>query len=144
MEGRNRAGGQENKGAVKMRNACLTLVDFPAWQNATEIAMCGNARLREAFNSAYVYYRSITSSLVRSLLKQDLPAMSNLSRNHISHLGKSRRSMSSKDVLGGTFRDTVRKREFEVLGKELFEIGALDIIGLFELNDFEDLCLCRS
>tara|TARA_R110002060_G_scaffold51884_3_gene62909 strand:- start:1463 stop:1684 length:222 start_codon:yes stop_codon:yes gene_type:complete len=33
----------------------------------------------------------------------------------------------------------VRKGEFEVLGEELLDVWALDIIGLLELDDLEDL-----
>jgi hypothetical protein len=33
----------------------------------------------------------------------------------------------------------VRKREFEVLGKELLDVWTLDIIVLLELDDLEDL-----
>lgn len=33
----------------------------------------------------------------------------------------------------------MRKREFEVLGKELLNVGALDVVGLLELDDLEDL-----
>jgi hypothetical protein len=33
----------------------------------------------------------------------------------------------------------VRKREFEVLGEELLDVGALDVVGLLEFNNLEDL-----
>jgi hypothetical protein len=33
----------------------------------------------------------------------------------------------------------VRKGEFKVLGEELLDIWALDVVGLLELNDLEDL-----
>jgi hypothetical protein len=33
----------------------------------------------------------------------------------------------------------VGKREFEVLGKELLDVWALDVVGLLELDDLEDL-----
>jgi hypothetical protein len=33
----------------------------------------------------------------------------------------------------------VRKRELEVLGEELLDVWALDVFGLLELNDLEDL-----
>jgi hypothetical protein len=35
--------------------------------------------------------------------------------------------------------DTVRKREFEVLGEELLDVWALDVVGLLELDNLEDL-----
>jgi hypothetical protein len=33
----------------------------------------------------------------------------------------------------------VRKREFEVLGKQLLDVWALDVVGLLELDNLEDL-----
>jgi len=33
----------------------------------------------------------------------------------------------------------VRKREFEVLGEELLNVGALHVIGLLELDNLENL-----
>lgn len=33
----------------------------------------------------------------------------------------------------------MRKREFEVLGEELLDVGALDVVGLLEFNNLEDL-----
>lgn len=33
----------------------------------------------------------------------------------------------------------MRKREFEVLGEELFNIWALDVVVLLELDNLEDL-----
>jgi hypothetical protein len=33
----------------------------------------------------------------------------------------------------------VRKWEFEVLGKQLLDVGALNVFGLLEFNNLEDL-----
>jgi hypothetical protein len=33
----------------------------------------------------------------------------------------------------------VRKREFEVLGEELLDIWSLDVVGLLEFNNLENL-----
>jgi hypothetical protein len=33
----------------------------------------------------------------------------------------------------------VRERELEVLGKELLDVWALDVLGLLEFDDLEDL-----
>lgn len=33
----------------------------------------------------------------------------------------------------------MREREFEVLGEELLDVGALDVVGLLEFDDLEDL-----
>lgn len=47
--------------------------------------------------------------------------------------------MSGEQSLAGGLGHTVRKRKFEVLGEQLFDVRALDIIGLLKLDDFEDL-----
>ena len=38
----------------------------------------------------------------------------------------------------------MRKRELEILGKELLDVGALDVVGLLELDNLEDLCAVWS
>lgn len=38
----------------------------------------------------------------------------------------------------------MRKREFEVLGEELLDVGALDVVGLLEFNNLEDLFAVSS
>jgi hypothetical protein len=48
-------------------------------------------------------------------------------------------SLSDKYLGAGSLRNAVRKREFEVLGKELLDVWTLDIIALLELDDLEDL-----
>ena len=52
---------------------------------------------------------------------------------------ESRRSLSGEDLGASGFGNAVRKRELEVLGEKLLDIWALDIFGLFELNDLKDL-----
>lgn len=48
--------------------------------------------------------------------------------------------MSSEEFgLGIGFGDTVGKREFEALGQQLLDVRALDVVGLLELDDFENL-----
>jgi len=37
----------------------------------------------------------------------------------------------------------VRQRESEVLGKELLDVRTLDVVGLLELNDTENLDGCQ-
>lgn len=46
---------------------------------------------------------------------------------------------SEQLALGDSLGDTVRKREFEILAEKLLDIGTLDIIGLLDLDDPEDL-----
>lgn len=47
--------------------------------------------------------------------------------------------MSGKEFLRGSLRDTVRERELEVFGDELFDVWTLDIGRLLDLDDFQDL-----
>jgi hypothetical protein len=47
--------------------------------------------------------------------------------------------VSSKDLLARVLVDTVGKREFEVLGEELLDVGAANVIGLLDLDNLEDL-----
>lgn len=54
-------------------------------------------------------------------------------------------SVESRWALGGEqlgascLGNTVRKREFEVLGEKLLDVRALDVVGLLKLNDLENL-----
>ena len=68
-----------------------------------------------------------------------------------TNLGESRWAGGGEDLLLADLGDTVGQRESEVLGEELLDVRALDIIGLLELNNAENLdsllatCrLCRS
>ena len=47
--------------------------------------------------------------------------------------------MGGEDLLAGGLGDTVGKRELEVLGEELLDVGAADVLGLLDLDDLEDL-----
>ena len=38
----------------------------------------------------------------------------------------------------------MRQREREVLGDELLDVGALDVLGLLDLDNAKDLCLCQQ
>lgn len=48
-------------------------------------------------------------------------------------------SGSAEDLLVADLGLAVRQREGQVLAEELLDVGALDIIGLLELDDTEDL-----
>lgn len=54
-------------------------------------------------------------------------------------LSESRRTLGTEQLLGAVLRDTVREGELEVLGEKLLDVGPLDILGLLELNDAENL-----
>jgi hypothetical protein len=47
--------------------------------------------------------------------------------------------VSSIDLPSGLLGDTVGQRELKLLGEELLEVWAADIIGLLNLDDLEDL-----
>lgn len=47
--------------------------------------------------------------------------------------------MGSEDLLAGSLGDAVRKRELEVLGEELLDVWAADVLGLLDLDNLEDL-----
>ena len=47
--------------------------------------------------------------------------------------------MGSEDLLANGLGDTVGKGELEVLGEELLDVGAADILGLLDLDDLDDL-----
>src|SRR4051794_37958702 len=56
-----------------------------------------------------------------------------------THSVESRWSASGEDLLASSLGNAVREGEFEILGKELLDVRALDIISLLELEDLEDL-----
>jgi hypothetical protein len=53
-------------------------------------------------------------------------------------------SLANEELGASCLGDAVRKREFEVLGEELLDIGALDVVGLLEFNNLEDLFVVWS
>ena len=52
---------------------------------------------------------------------------------------KSRRTSRAEQLLGVDLGDTVRKRELQVLGDELLDVRAADVVGLLELHNTENL-----
>jgi hypothetical protein len=54
-------------------------------------------------------------------------------------LVESRWSLAGEDLGASCLGNTVRKREFEVLGKELLDVWSLNIIRLLKLDDFQNL-----
>lgn len=47
--------------------------------------------------------------------------------------------MCGEDLLAGAPTNAVRKREFQVLGEELLDVWAADVIGLLNFDDLEDV-----
>lgn len=54
-------------------------------------------------------------------------------------LGESGWPGGGEDLLGADLGDAVGQGEGQVLAEELLDVGALDIVGLLELDDTEDL-----
>ena len=52
---------------------------------------------------------------------------------------KSGRALRAEDLLGADSRDAVGQGESELLGDELLDVGALDVLGLLNLDNAEDL-----
>lgn len=52
---------------------------------------------------------------------------------------ESRGPVCGEDLLAGAPTNTVRKRKFQVLGEELLDVWAANVIGLLNLNDLEDM-----
>lgn len=57
----------------------------------------------------------------------------------ITFLSESGRSLRAEQLLGAGLGNTVGERELEVLGDELLDVGALDVGGLLNLNDTENV-----
>lgn len=56
-----------------------------------------------------------------------------------SHLCEGRRPRVSEDLLASRLGGAVRQRELEVLGEELLDVGAADVLGVVDLDNLEDL-----
>lgn len=55
------------------------------------------------------------------------------------HLSKGGWSLCAEDLGGRGLGDTVGERELEVLGEELADVRALDVLGLLKLDNTDDL-----
>jgi hypothetical protein len=53
-------------------------------------------------------------------------------------------TLAGEDLGASSLGNTVRKREFEVLGKKLLDVWALDVVGLLNLDDLENLWKFRK
>jgi hypothetical protein len=70
---------------------------------------------------------------------KNLPTPTTTMKPHLSNGGRARRA----EQLGvAALGDAVGEREGKVLGDELLDVGALDILGLLDLDNAEDLCPC--
>jgi hypothetical protein len=55
-----------------------------------------------------------------------------------SHLCEGRWPRVGEDLLASRLGSAVRQRELEVLGEELLDVGAADVLGVVDLDDLED------
>lgn len=54
-------------------------------------------------------------------------------------LSESGRSLGAEDLLGALLGDAVGEREAQALLRELADVGSLDVLGLLDLGNSEDL-----
>ena len=62
----------------------------------------------------------------------------------ISALCKCRRPVWHKYLFGRSLWNAVRERKFKILCQELFDVWALNVVGLFNFDDLEDLDITMS
>lgn len=74
--------------------------------------------------------------MIRSKHPQNLAQPIPETRNTLS---EGRRSLRAEQLLAGSLGNTVGKREAQVLLEELLDVRALDILGLLDLDDAENL-----
>lgn len=73
---------------------------------------------------------AITESFIRTLFPPS---------PEISHLREGRRPRVSKQLLASGLDGAVGKRELEVLGEELLDVGTADAVDLLDLDNLDDL-----
>lgn len=59
--------------------------------------------------------------------------------HHCPRLGESSRSIGGEQLLAGSLGNTVRERESEFFGEELFHVWAFDVDRLLDFDNFQDL-----
>lgn len=79
--------------------------------------------------------------MIRSKHPQNLAQPSPKPETFLSEGG---RSLRAEHLLAASLGNTVREREAQALLKELLDIGALDVLGLLDLNNTENLRQCVS
>lgn len=97
----------------------------------------------ECFIEPIVHFSSLSNSHSQDdgwhALKHPLSSNSHFIHKAI-YLVESGRTLAGKHLRAVRLRDAVGERELEVLGEELLDVWALDVVGLLELSDLEDLC----
>jgi hypothetical protein len=67
------------------------------------------------------------------------PTSSTQASEEATRLEEGGRAVGSEDLLADGLGNAVGKGELEVLGEELLDVGAADVLGLLNLDDLDDL-----
>jgi hypothetical protein len=60
-----------------------------------------------------------------------------------NNLSESRGSLGAEDLAGADLADAVGERELQVLGDQLADVRALDVLALLDLDDAENLLISQ-
>ena len=84
---------------------------------------------------SFLHAMAISLSFIHTLL---------LPKPITSRLCESRWPRVSEHLLASGLAVAVRQRELEVLGEELLDVRAADVLGVVDLNDLQDLYRGRT
>ncbi len=93
----------------------------------------GHCRKTPSIRSLNARARKYPTSKISLFGKSGTPA------REILHLIESRRPSGREELSRPPPGNSVRQREFEVLGEQLPDVGPLDVVRLGQLDDFDDL-----
>lgn len=80
---------------------------------------------------SFLHTMAVSLSFIHTLLLLPEPLTSRLCEGRWPRV--------SKQLLASGLDGAVRQRELEVLGKELLDVGAADVLAVVDLDDLEDL-----
>ena len=122
-------------------------IDFPLFftETGNRACMLHSCRARESDPRFVHEFRIARPQMLR--LRWLLPTKSH--KRILPHLPsivppqkqcsvEGRRPGSSEDLLAASLWHTVRQRELEILGEELLDVGALDVVRLLNLGYLDD------
>lgn len=89
------------------------------------------------------YFPQFRSEHRAKTISHKPPTTTHITREN-PNLCEGRRAGGAEDLLVADTGDTVGKGESEILGDELLDVGALDVLGLLDLDNAEDLRYCVS
>ena len=85
------------------------------------------------------YTRFLSFTQAETLLAVSRTTANSNPPHTTTNLSKRRWPLRNEQLLANALGNTVRKREFEVLGEELSDVWSFDIRRLLDLHDFQDL-----